>query len=77
METNHTRLAKDRSLRVFLYSAIALMFVRHFGDITSLVEGIYFIEQIAEHGTVVCIALFPTGVTYATIWSLSWLLRHQ
>lgn len=77
MESNHTRLAKDGSLRVFFYFALVLMFFKHFGDVTSLTEGIPFIEHIAGNGLVVGIALFPAGMAYAIIWSISWLLKDR
>lgn len=77
MQSTHTRLAKDGSLKVFFGCALALMVIQHFGDIANLLEGIPLIEDIAEHGMVVSIALFPSAVAYAIIWSLSWLLRKR
>lgn len=77
MPSTHTRLAKDGSLQVFFYSALGLMAIQHLGDMTSLVEGIPLIENIAGHGLVVSIALFPSVVAYVIIWTTSWLLRKQ
>jgi hypothetical protein len=77
MKTTHTRLAKDGSLKVFFCSALALMMIQHLGDIASLVEGLPFIEDIAGHGLVVGIALFPSGIAYTIIWITSWLLRNR